>query len=112
MSKPSDRPYSRYSRDALTLLGQLIRRARIDRKLTAGELATRAGVSRGLIQRIERGDPGCTIGAVFEIAAILGVRLFDADASTIRKAIGTNDTVLGLLPKSVRPSRKEEEDDF
>jgi len=29
MPKPPDRPYSRYSRDALTLLGQMIRRARI-----------------------------------------------------------------------------------
>ena len=112
MPKPAERPYSRYSRDALTLLGQMIRRARIDRKLTAEDLAMRAGVSRGLIQRIERGDPGCTIGAVFETAAIVGVRLFDSGPGALKQALGTNAAMLELLPKSVRPSRKEEADDF
>lgn len=113
MPKPTDRPYSRYSRDALTLLGQMIRRARIERGLTVAELATRAGVSRGLIQRIERGDPGCTIGAVFETAAIVGVRLFDAAGpGALGQALGTSAAMLQLLPKSVRPSRKEAEDDF
>ena len=68
MPKPVMRPYSRYSRDAVVLLGQLIRRTRIERKLTAAELAERAGLSRGLVQRIEKGDPGCAIGAVFEFS--------------------------------------------
>ena len=74
MPKPAIRPYSRYSRDAALLLGQLIRRARLERKITTTELAERAGLSRGLVQRIEQGDPGCAIGAVFEAAAIVGVR--------------------------------------
>lgn len=112
MPKPPDRPYSRYSRDALTLLGQMIRRARIERGLTVAELAARAGVSRGLIQRVERGDPGCTIGAVFETAAIVGVRLFDAGPGVLGQALGTNAAMLALLPKSVRPSAREAEDDF
>jgi hypothetical protein len=40
--------------------------------MTAGQLAERAGLSRGLIYRIEKGDLGCAIGAVFEAAAIAG----------------------------------------
>ena len=78
MAKLPTRAYSHYSRDAVSLLGQLVRRARIERRITAAELAERAGLSRGLVQRIEKGDPGCAIGAVFEAAAVVGVRLFDA----------------------------------
>src|SRR5882757_7804628 len=98
MSKLTTRAFSRYSRDAAILLGQLIRRARIERKVTTRELADRAGLSRGLIQRIEKGDPGCAIGAVFEAAAIVGVRLFDADQATLNDEIGANRATLTLLP--------------
>ena len=112
MSKPAARPFSRYSRDAAVLLGQLIRRARIGRKLTAQELAERASISRGLLQRIEKGDPGCAIGAVFEAAAIVGVRLFDADQSMLANTISANATTLALLPKSVRVAGIEAKDDF
>jgi|SRR6185312_272410 len=112
MPKSAARPYSRYSREAIVLLGQLIRRIRIERKLTVEELAERAGVSRGLIQRIEKGDPACTIGAVFEAAAIVGVRLFDADQPTLADAINTNKRMLTLLPKAVRVVGREAKDDF
>jgi transcriptional regulator with XRE-family HTH domain len=112
MSKPATRPYSRYTRDAAELLGQLIRRARIERRLTVGELAERAGLSRGLLQRIERGDPGCTIGAMFEAATIVGIRLFDFDQTALTKAISANTATLALLPKAVRASRIETKDDF
>src|SRR6185295_5560258 len=112
MPKLQSRPFSRYSQDALVLLGQLIRRARIERGITAAELAERAGLSRGLVQRIEKGDPGCAIGAVFEAAAIVGVRLFEAEQATLSDAVSANKVVLTLLPKSVRASRIEAKDDF
>jgi transcriptional regulator with XRE-family HTH domain len=112
MPKPAARPSSRYSRDAVVLLGQLIRRGRIERKLTVEGLAERAGMSRGLVQRIEKGDRGCAIGAVFEVAAIVGVRLFDADQAGLTSQIGNNTTILTLLPKAVRASSIEAKDDF
>ena len=112
MPKPISRAYSRYSRDAAQLLGQMIRLGRMNRKLTVAELAERTGVSRGLIQRIERGDMGCAIGAVFEVAAIVGIGLFDADQSTLTASIASNQQTLTLLPKSARPSRKAIKDDF
>lgn len=112
MAKPIARPYSRYSQDAIVMLGQLIRRARIERKMTTTELAERAGLSRGLVQRVEKGDPGCGIGAVFEAAAVVGVRLFDADQATLTNAIGANTAILTLLPKAVRVSKVEVKDDF
>lgn len=65
--------------EALALLGQMIRAGRIDRKITGEEMASRMGISRSLVQRIEKGDPGCAIGPVFEAAAIAGVPLFESD---------------------------------
>ena len=112
MPKPTTRAYSRYSRDAVALLGQMIRLGRLNRKLTIAELAERADVSRGLIQRIERGDLGCSIGAVFEAATIVGISLFDADQPTLTTSIAGNRQMLTLLPKSARPSRKAIDDDF
>ncbi len=112
MPKLETRAYSSYSGDALTLLAQMIRRARIERGMTVQELADRAGVSRGLVQRIERGAPGCAIGVVFEAAAIVGVRLFDADQPTLAAHVAASGATLALLPKSVRPSGGAVKDDF
>ena len=106
------RPHSRYAKDAAVLLGQLIRKARIDRRMTAEELADRAGLSRGLLRRIENGDLGCTLGAVFEAAAIVGVRLFDADGPALSSAVASNSAMMTLMPKSVRPSRVQPDDNF
>jgi hypothetical protein len=105
-------PLSPYAADAVALLGQLIRKARIERKLKAVDVTERAGISRGLLRRIETGDPGCTIGAVFEVATIVGVQLFEADQPALSKAVETNREIMTLLPKSVRDSRIEADDDF
>lgn len=112
MARTSRHPLSRYSLEAAVLLGRLIRRGRIERKLTTADLANRLGASRGLVQRIERGDPGCAVGIVFEAAAIVGVRLFDADQAAISTAINANTATLALLPKAVRTPKVEANDDF
>jgi transcriptional regulator with XRE-family HTH domain len=112
MVKPSVRPYSRYSEEAVALLGQLIRRNRIERRMTVAELAERAGVSRGLMQRAERGDPGCAIGAVFDAAEFVGVRLFDADRAALSSTRETTAKTLALLPRVVRARKPEAQDDF
>jgi transcriptional regulator with XRE-family HTH domain len=112
MSKPATRPYSRYTKDAISLMGQLIRAARIERKLTVAALAERASVSRGLVQRIEQGDPGCAVGAVFEIASLLGIKLFDSDQPRLSANSAIVQHTLVLLPKAARRSRKPVHDDF
>lgn len=112
MIKPVDRPFSQYNLDALRLLGQLIREGRIARMLTTTDLAARAGVSRALLQRIERGDPSCSIGAVFECAVICGVPLFEQNARLLAVTLSRQSEKMTLLPKSVRTSLKEVKDDF
>lgn len=112
MAKPLKRPYSRITERALALLSQEIRLARKDRKITTQELADRAGISRSLVQRIEKADPGCQIGAVFEAAALVGVQLFGADDAALAARIKEADARLALLPKRIRHNRKPVDDDF
>jgi transcriptional regulator with XRE-family HTH domain len=106
------RPLSPYAADAVALLGQLLRKTRIQKKMATADVAVRSGVSRGLLHRIESGDPGCAIGAVFEVAAIVGVRLFDAEQSTMAQTLEANREVMQLLPKSIRRQHREVDDDF
>ncbi len=112
MVRPAKRTYSIYSQEALNLFSKLIRAARIERKLTVQEIAIRAGVSRGLVQRIEKGDPKCEIGVVFEVATIAGVKLFESDLHALDKEIRQTEDKLVLLPKSVRNQTKVVDDDF
>ena len=112
MSKISSRPYSRYNRTALELLATSIRSERLRQKLTAQELAERAGISRSMLQRIEKADPACAIGTVFEVATILSIPLFEEDPAALGRALATAKQTLALLPKSARKPRPEVDDDF
>jgi transcriptional regulator with XRE-family HTH domain len=106
------RPHSRYAADAAVLLGQLIRKARTEKRMAAEEFANRAGLSRGLLRRIENGDPGCSIGAVFEAAALAGVRLFDFDQKGLTSAIASTNELIALMPKAIHAAKPTARDDF
>jgi len=93
-------------------MGQMIRLGRTERKLTAQDLADRAGISRGMLQRIEKGDPKCEVGVVFELATLVGVKLFDAEVSSLAGHIKQAEDKLALLPKSVRKPTKAIDDAF
>jgi transcriptional regulator with XRE-family HTH domain len=112
MPKPIARPISQYSQDALQLLGALIRAGRLAKAMTTTDLAARAGISRALLQRIERGDAGCSIGAVFEVAALCGVTLFEPDARSLASQVARQQDKLALLPQAVRTAQKAVKDDF
>jgi len=112
MAKPPNRAYSRYSLEAVVLLGRMVRAGRLERKITELEMATRMGVSRSLLQRIEKGDPGCGIGAVFEAAAIAGVSLFESDREQLESHRAVTEGMLRLLPKRVRRAKRAIKDDF
>lgn len=112
MPKSANRPYSLYTRAALQLLGQLIREGRVAKSLTTTDLAARAGISRSLLQRIERGDPGCSVGAMFEVATICGVSLFEPDERSLATTLARHQEKMTLLPKSVRAVKREVKDDF
>ena len=106
-----DRTYSSYTCEAAVLLGKQIRLGRKQRKWTEHELAERAGVSRATLQKIEKGDLSVAIGLAFEVAALVGVRLFDAQLATLTGHIARTEDQLAVLPSAVRRPRKQAVDD-
>jgi transcriptional regulator with XRE-family HTH domain len=107
-----ERIYSRYAREAATLLAKQIQLGRKQRKWTEHELAERAGISRATLQKIEKGDLSVAIGLAFEAAALVGVALFDEERSALASHIARTDDKLALLPSAVRQRRKPVDDDF
>lgn len=112
MTKPKNRNYSPLARDAAALLGEMIHSARVTRKMTAAELAERTGVSRGLVNRVEKGDMGAAIGAAFEMAAVLGVPLFEDAHGRVTHRLQEVRSLNALLPKRAFQSKAEVDDDF
>jgi len=112
MPQIQKRTYSRYTQDVLAVFGKMIRLGRIQRRLTAQELADRIGVSRSTLQRMEKGDAKVEVGLMFEAAAIVGVKLFDAGESGIKALSERTDDRIALLPKHVYKAGKSVADDF
>ena len=109
---PKSRTYSRYTGDALILLGRLIKLGRQKRHWSADELAERVGISRPTLRKIESGYPNCSIGLVFEAAYLVGIPLFDSDAKTIAGHLARTADMLTLLPQSIRTGDRDVDDDF
>ena len=112
MTKPAHRIYSRQNLEALELLGQMIRVGRIDHKMTAQEMANRAGISRPLLRRIEGADPSCAVGSVFEVAVIAGVPLWGGEPDRLESQRTALSEKLSLLPQRARKPRRIIHDDF
>jgi len=106
------RTYSRVTREALTMMGGLIRLARKQRKMSEADLAARVGIARSTLQLIEKGSPTVEVGLVFEAATLIGVPLFVSDPSRLASQIERVEDKLALLPQSVRQRRSEVKDDF
>ena len=106
------RTYSRLTEEALLLLASQIKLARKSRRMSEHELASRAGIARSTLQKIEQGDPTINIGLVFEAATLAGVPLFVADASTLAPKIDRLTETLARMPKQIRRKRREVKDDF
>lgn len=101
--------------DAVAVLGQQIKAARVARGWTATELAERIGVDRRTVAALEAGDPAVSIGNVFNAADILGVPLFGAeDRADLARLRREGRDRLALLPTRVsKPrTRAEPDDDF
>lgn len=112
MSKKIKRTYSLGSQHAARLLGQLIQGARKEKKMTLSELAERAGISRGTLTKVLRGHLACELGIVFEVASIVGVKLFDMDEHEMASEVLRQEKQLTLLPSRIRNNKDELDDDF
>ena len=57
----------------LTAVGENLRLARLRRKLSATQIAERAGITRPTLRAIERGDPSVSFGAYASVLFCLGL---------------------------------------
>jgi len=106
------RTYSKLTDQALTLFGQQIKLARKQRRMSEQDLASRIGVARATLQKIENGEPQVSIGTVFEAAVLVGVPLFDPEATSLRPHLDRIDDKLALMPTYIRTPKKDVKDDF
>jgi transcriptional regulator with XRE-family HTH domain len=57
----------------LEVLGEDIKLARLRRKLSAGQVAERAGISRSTLWQIEKGLPNVSMGYYAQVLFVLGL---------------------------------------
>jgi len=67
------RPLLPSQRRTLDKLGEQIRLARLRRDLSSEQIAERAGIARGTLIKIEKGDEGVAMGYYFRVLAALGL---------------------------------------
>jgi transcriptional regulator with XRE-family HTH domain len=54
--------------------GENLKLARKRRKLTAIQVAERAGIDRGTLREVERGNPGVSLGAYINVLRVLNLQ--------------------------------------
>ena len=90
----------------LRALGQDMRDARLRRRIPTAIMAERASISRTTLNKVEKGDPGVSLGIYATVLFVLGLSERLGSLADIR-----SDTV-GLeleeerLPQRIRRSRK------
>lgn len=104
------RAYSRYTKEAMRLMGMQIQLGRKQKNWTEKELAERAGISRSTLQKMEKGEMSCAVGLVFEVAALVGLSLFEEGREDLLKQIKQSRDLLTLLPRRIKIKIKVDDD--
>ncbi len=108
----NQRTYSKYAKEAAVLLGRQIKLGRKNCQWSEQNLADRAGISRATLQRIEAGEMSPSIGLVFEVAALVGVPLFEQDSRALAVSTELAQSKIALLPKRIKTKAKAVDDAF
>lgn len=94
-------------RRALRKLGRDIREARLRRRIPTAVVAERASISRTTLFKLEKGDPGVSIGIFATVLFVLGMGDRLGELADIRR----DEHGLALdeerLPKRIRPKRRQ-----
>ncbi|SDS83879.1 Helix-turn-helix [Nocardioides scoriae] len=96
----------------MNALGLQIAVARRELGWTAAELASRLGVTKQTVLRIENGSPNTAIGTALEAAVLCGIALFGPDPHDSARVADQERARLALLPARVRLNTPELDNDF
>ena len=89
----------------LISLGENIKLARLRRKLSAGQIAERADISRPTLAAIEKGSPGVSIGSYVDVLFVLGLAE-DLTKVASDDELGRKLQDAGLITKERAPRRR------
>lgn len=91
--------------EALAQMGQNIKIARVRRRLTQKLVAERAGVSLNTLLKIEKGDPGVSIGNIASVLQALGFKNPFASLLDLQEDLPGILNDIRYLPQRVRRSK-------
>lgn len=96
---------SKHAKLLLQLVRLEVKRCRLQKNWSESELGSRVGVSRGVIQRIEAGDPGVAFGTVIEVCALFEIEIFGSPEA-ILEAIDHTIEITSLVRSKARTTAK------
>src|SRR5260370_22472714 len=91
---------------ALAKLGDDIRSARLRRRIPTTIMAARAFITRATLLKVERGDPGVSMGIYATVLFVLGLASRLADLADARDDEGGLQLEDERLPQRIRQSAK------
>lgn len=89
-------------RRALLKLGQDIRDARLRRRIPTAVMAARASISRTTLNKIEKGDPGVSLGNYANVLFVLGMAERLGDLADVRTDVVGLELEEERLPQRIR----------
>ncbi len=96
-------------RRVLRKLGQDIREARLRRRIPTVIMAERASISRTTLNKIEKGDPGVSLGNYANVLFVLGMAERLGDLADVRSDVVGLELEEERLPKRIRNLRRSEQ---
>lgn len=90
---------------ALRKLGGDIRDARLRRRIPTTTMAQRAAISRTTLTKVEKGDPGVSLGIYATVLFVLGLSARLADLADVRGDKAGLELEEERLPKRIRLSK-------
>jgi transcriptional regulator with XRE-family HTH domain len=90
----------------LAALGERLHLARLRRRYSSAAVAQRTGITRSTLYRVEKGDPGVSLGIYASVIRVLGLQ-DDLDGLARDDALGRKLQDLDLLPGKIAPRQQQ-----